>query len=275
MRQRITIVDAFAERAFTGNPAAVCVLSEPMPDRWMQDVAAEMNLSETCFVLREGEFFSLRWFTPTVEVDLCGHATLAAAHVLWEEDFIATDSSAQFNTRSGRLVVVQRDERIEMDFPAMVSRAIDPPAGLQEALGTEATHVERNDRDLLVEVADESTLRQLQPDLAWVAALPTLGLIVTCRAQEPPYDFVSRYFAPRAGIDEDPVCGSAHCCLGPYWSKRLEKTKLCGYQASARGGVVHVAVKEPRVKLAGNAVTVLQGELTAEAHPKRTSTTIL
>ncbi len=251
VRQRITIVDAFAERAFTGNPAAVCVLSDVMPDGWMQDVAAEMNLSETCFLQREGACFSLRWFTPTIEVDLCGHATLAAAHVLWERRLIEDQAAALFNTRSGRLVAVQRNEQIEMQFPAMMSRAVDFPAGLEEGLGAEAMHVEQNERDLLVELADEGTVRQLQPDLTWIAALPTLGLIVTSRGKEPPHDFVSRYFAPRAGIDEDPVCGSAHCCLGPYWSKRLQKTKLCGYQASARGGVVHVSVEDQQVKLAG------------------------
>jgi len=270
MRQHITIVDAFAERAFTGNPAAVCVLSEAVSDGWMRKVAAEINLSETCFVRREGDCFSLRWFTPTIEVDLCGHATLAAAHVLWEENILATELAAEFDTRSGRLSVVRRDARIEMDFPAQASRATDSPTGVRKALGTEARNVERNERDMVIEVADEHIVRSLQPDLPWVAALPTLGLIVTCRAKELPYDFVSRYFAPRAGIDEDPVCGSAHCCLGPYWSKRLGKNQMRGYQASARGGVVHVTVEEQRVKLAGSAVTILRSELAAEALPTAT-----
>lgn len=268
MGQRISIVDAFTGEAFAGNPAAVCVLSEPVADAWMQDLAAEMNLSETCYLLREGGAFSLRWFTPAMEVNLCGHGTLAAAHALWEQALIPASSPALFNTRSGRLVAERRDELIELDFPAKISSAVDSPSGLSEGLGVEAIHTERNDRDLLVEVADEGAVRELKPNLAWVSSLPSLGMIVTGRSKSEEYDFVSRYFAPRAGIDEDPVCGSAHCCLGPYWSKRLGKSELTGFQASQRGGVVRVRVDEERVKLAGHATTVLHGELTAAAAPK-------
>lgn len=268
MGQRISIVDAFTGEAFAGNPAAVCVLSEGVPDAWMQDLAAEMNLSETCYLIQEGEAFSLRWFTPAMEVDLCGHATLAAAHVLWEQELITSTSPALFNTRSGRLVAERRDELIELDFPAKHSTEVDPPAGLKEALGVVAINTERNDRDLLVEVAEEEAVRGLKPDLAWISSLSSLGVIVTSKSNSAEYDFISRYFAPRAGIDEDPVCGSAHCCLGPYWGKRLEKTELTAFQASQRGGVVRVRVDEDRVKLAGKATTVLHGELTAAADPK-------
>lgn len=267
MGQRITVVDSFTERAFTGNPAAVCVVSEDVLDAWMQNVAAEMNLSETCFLRREGKGFSLRWFTPTVEVDLCGHATLAAAHVLWEQGFLSGETPAEFNTRSGRLIVVRRGESMEMDFPAMPSNPTETPTGLVGALKTNVINVERNARDLIVEVANEDVIRSLQPDLGWVAAQPGLGMIVTSEGREPAYDFVSRYFAPRAGIDEDPVCGSAHCCLGPYWGKRLGKSTLTGYQASARGGFVRVTLQEGRVKLSGRAVTVLDGELSTAASP--------
>lgn len=268
MGQRISIVDAFAGEAFRGNPAAVCVLSESMSDVWMQDLAAEMNLSETCYLIQEGQAFSLRWFTPAMEVDLCGHATLAAAHVLWEQNLIAASLPALFNTRSGRLVAERRGDLIELDFPAKTSTAVDQPIGLSRALGVEAIHTEQNDRDLLVEVADEEFVRDFKPDLAWISSQSSLGMIVTSRSGSPEYDFISRYFAPRAGIDEDPVCGSAHCCLGPYWSKRLEKTELTGFQASQRGGVVHVRIDENRVKLAGQATTVLHGELTEAANPK-------
>lgn len=268
MGQRISIVDAFTGEAFAGNPAAVCVLSDRVPDAWMQDLAAEMNLSETCYLLQEGEAFSLRWFTPAMEVDLCGHATLAAAHTLWEQSLSPSSSAALFNTRSGRLVAQRRDDLIELDFPAKVSSAVDPPSGLNEGLRVEVINTERNDRDLLVEVADEEAVREHTPDLAWVLSLSSLGMIVTSRSNSAEYDFVSRYFAPRAGIDEDPVCGSAHCCLGPYWAKRLRKTELTGFQASQRGGVVRVRVDEERVKLAGQATTVLHGELTAAAAPR-------
>lgn len=267
MGQRITVVDSFTEQAFTGNPAAVCVLSEGVPETWMQKVAAEMNLSEACFLLREGERFSLRWFTPTMEVDLCGHATLAAAHVLWEQGFLPIDAAAEFNTRSGLLVVVRRGELMEMDFPAKGSSPTEMPDGLQAALNTDVVHVERNARDLIVEVAEESAVGKLEPDLGWVASQPGLGMIVTSRSNDAAYDFVSRYFAPKAGIDEDPVCGSAHCCLAPYWGKRLSKTELIGHQISARGGVVIVALENDRVRLSGKAITVLNGELSEAASP--------
>ncbi len=269
MGQRIVQVDAFTDRPFGGNPAAVCVLAGPHDESWMQNVAREMNLSETAFLHREGDAFRLRWFTPAVEVDLCGHATLATAHVLWEEGFVGFDSVARFQTRSGVLTASRDGDWIELDFPAL---RIEPPTtdvdSLSKALGTPVRLAARNAFDLLVEVESEEHVRTLRPDIGRLAALPVRGIIVTSRASTAGFDFVSRFFAPAVGVDEDPVCGSAHCCLGPFWSERLDKTELVGYQASPRGGVVRVRVRGDRVLLGGKAVTVLQGELHESATPR-------
>src|SRR5262249_12607917 len=220
MRIRITTVDAFAERAFAGNPAAVCVLSDPADDRWMQDVAAEMNLSETAFARRlgPGSKFSLRWFTPKSEVDLCGHATLATAHVLWEEQHLPSDEPALFEARSGLLTARPGPHGIELDFPAeRVNREIINPeerGELREALGAPVVFAGRNRFDILVELESEEQVRAISPDIRRLHSFPVRGVIVTSRSASPELDFVSRFFAPRVGIDEDPVCGSAHCCLG-------------------------------------------------------------
>jgi PhzF family phenazine biosynthesis protein len=238
------------------------VLSTPRDARWMQDVAREMNLSETAFLVREADAFGLRWFTPEVEVDLCGHATLASAHVLWEDNHLAAGTTARFQTRSGLLTARRDGAWIELDFPA---KPIGPgPAPLEElsrALGAPVRFAAFNEYDCLAEVESEASVRAVDPDITRLAAIPVRGVIVTARADSDGFDFVSRFFAPRVGIDEDPVCGSAHCCLGPYWGERLRKTELVGYQASARGGVVRVRVEGSRVFLGGRAVTVLRGEL--------------
>ena len=255
-------VDAFTDRPFRGNPAAVCLLSGPRDEGWMRNVAREMNLSETAFVYREGEGFRLRWFTPAVEVDLCGHATLATAHVLWEVGWLAPDEPARFFTRSGLLTARQGEMGIEMDFPALPERPVEGLPGLDEALGVEPLYVGKSRFDYLVEVASEEDVRALNPDFARLKALsPARGFIVTSRATSEGYDFVSRYFAPSAGIDEDPVTGSAHCCLGPFWGRRLGRREMVGYQASARGGVVRVRLQGDRVTIGGRAVTVLRGRL--------------
>ena len=260
-------VDAFTPRPFAGNPAGVCLLAGPHEAAWMQDVAREMNLAETAFLLprtaleEDGPGWDLRWFTPTVEVDLCGHATLASAHVLWETGALAAGETARFHTRSGLLTAEQRGEWIELDFPAEPAAPAESPPGLAEALGVEPLSVGRNRMDLIVELAAESMVRALAPDLRRLAALPVRGVIATAPAEGSSYDFVSRFFAPRSGVDEDPVTGSAHCCLGPFWGARLGKTDLVGYQASARGGLVKVRLAGDRVKLGGQAVTVLRGEL--------------
>jgi PhzF family phenazine biosynthesis protein len=262
MNQRIVQVDAFASVPFTGNPAAVCVLAEPRDEDWMRNVASEMNLSETAFLVRQGETFSLRWFTPAAEVDLCGHATLASAHVLWEDGHLSEGSEARFTTRSGELQARHTDKGIELNFPALFAEPCDEPAGLLEALGIEsAVAIARSRFDYLVEVASEKIVRGLAPDFGRLQRVNARGVMVTSRAEEGGYDFVSRFFAPRVGVDEDPVTGSAHCALAPWWCSRLGRNELTGYQASPRGGVVGVRVEGDRVALTGSAVTVMVGEL--------------
>ncbi len=254
-------VDAFTDRAFAGNPAAICLLPAPRDDRWMQAVASEMNLSETAFLLAEGAGYRLRWFTPKVEVDLCGHATLASAHVLWSEGRVPPDEPIRFHTNSGLLMATRRGDLIELDFPLDPPSEVAPPPGLLEALGVTPKYVGKGRFDSLVEVESEDVVRKMAPDFARLGLVEVRGVIVTARSASPPYDFVSRFFAPWAGINEDPVTGSAHCCLGPYWRDRLGKSEFVAYQASARGGVVHVRVAEDRTYLGGQAVTVLRGEL--------------
>ncbi len=257
-------VDAFSARPFAGNPAAVCVLSEERDDAWLQNVAREMNLSETAYLRRTQAGWQLRWFTPRVEVDLCGHATLASAHVLWEAGYEEPGTTIFFQTRSGQLAASQRGGRIELDFPAEPASFCPAPPDLLAALGVAtARFTGRNRLDYLVEVDGEHAVRSLAPDFRRLAAAcgGARGVILTAASDRPEHDFVSRYFAPGAGIDEDPVTGSAHCCLGPFWAARLGKKELSGYQASARGGTVAVRVAEPRVYLGGRAVTVARGEL--------------
>lgn len=260
---RLLQIDAFTSEPFRGNPAAVCLLDREREARWMQDVAAEMNLSETAFLLPSDDSnFSLRWFTPATEVALCGHATLASAHALWEEGVLSIDKIARFHTKSGLLTAERKGDRIELDFPATREELSDAPTGLLESLGvSDPVYVGRNKFDYLVEVASEEIVHSLDPDHAQLRRIPVRGVIVTSPATSTDADFVSRFFAPGSGIDEDPVTGSAHCCLTPYWSSRLGKEEMTGYQASKRGGFVHVRLAGDRVKLGGNAVTVFRGEL--------------
>jgi len=257
-------VDAFTDVAFKGNPAGVCLLEAPADAAWMQKVAAEMNLSETAFVRRrtDGDF-DLRWFTPALEVELCGHATLATAHVLWETSILAPGERARFHTRSGLLAAGRADGRIELDFPANPSEAIETPDGLLDALGVTATYVGRTRVDLLVELTDAEAVRAAAPDVRRLKDLGVRGVMITARSDDDSCDFVSRFFAPGAGIDEDPVTGAAHCALAPYWADKLGRSGLVGFQASARGGTVRCEVLGDRVRLAGHAVTVLRGELLA------------
>ena len=258
-------VDAFTDRPFVGNPAAVCVLSEPKDEKWMQNVAAEVNLSETAFLQRQKDGFELRWFTPTVEVDLCGHATLASAHILWEQGHLKPDEQARFHTRSGLLTAARTGDWIGLNFPLEPEDQTATPAGLTEALGVKPEYVGKTRFDYLVEVESEEAVRRLKPDMVKLAAIPVRGVMVTSGSASKDYDFVSRFFAPGAGIDEDPVTGSAHCCLGPFWGSRLGKTEVIGYQASARGGFVRVRMNGDRVALYGKAITVLRGELAPSA----------
>jgi PhzF family phenazine biosynthesis protein len=260
---RLVQVDAFTDRPFSGNPAAVVVLDEPGDAAWMQNVALEMNLSETAFLVRRTDGgFDLRWFTPAVEVDLCGHATLASAHVLWEEGHLARELTARFHTRSGLLTAQRREDgSIVLDFPSTPASEAEPPAGLLEALGMRSAYVAKNAFDYLVQAESEAAVRGLTPDFAALGRVEARGIVVTARATSPGFDFVSRFFAPAAGINEDPVTGSAHTTLGPYWAARLGKTAFTAYQASPRGGVVQVELALDRVLLGGRAVTVLRGEL--------------
>ena len=255
-------IDAFTDAPFGGNPAAVCLLDGfEATDAWMQNVAAEMNLSETAFLRRNDGDWSLRWFTPTIEVALCGHATLASAHALLEEGLLRRGDTARFHTNSGVLSATSTGDFIEMNFPAKAAAPSAPAEGLIEALGMHPLHVGRNEFDYLVELASEDDVRSIRPDHTMLRRIPVRGVIVTSRASTPRFDFVSRFFAPGSGIDEDPVTGSAHCALGPYWAPRLGKQQLIGYQASPRGGVVRVTMTGDRVLLAGRAVTVFRGEL--------------
>ena len=261
MPQHFTQVDAFTDRPFTGNPAAVCLLPSPRDAQWMQQIALEMNLAETAFLVRRPDGFDLRWFTPGAEVDLCGHATLASAHMLWEEGHLAPAEVARFHTRSGVLTAARRGEHIWLDFPATPVSPAAPPQGLKEGIGRRATMVGRTAFDYLVELDSESAVRSLAPDMNLIAATPYRGVIVTALSDDTRYDFVSRFFAPGLGIPEDPVTGSAHCGLAPYWGARLGKVEMVGYQASSRGGTVRVRLDGERVHLGGQAITVLRGEI--------------
>lgn len=260
MGLRIFQVDAFTDRAFAGNPAAVCILEEPRDEAWMQNLAQEMNLSETAFLRKQEDGFGLRWFTPTVEVALCGHATLASAHILWETGILASKEQARFHTLSGLLTAERKGDWIELNFPATPEQPATAPPRLIEALGVTPKYIGKSKFDYLVEVDKEETVRNLGPDFGVLREMQVRGVMVTSQATSPGYDFVSRFFAPGSGIDEDPVTGSAHCCLGPFWSRQLGKTELIGYQASKRGGTVRVRVIGDRVHLSGQAVTVFCGE---------------
>jgi PhzF family phenazine biosynthesis protein len=258
---KIFQVDAFTDKPFTGNPAAVCILPKPMDEIWMQKVAREMNLSETAFLCQQEDGFNLRWFTPSVEVDLCGHATLASAHILWEAGMLTRQQQARFHTRSGLLTAESKGDEVELNFPATPEEPTTAPSGLIDALGLVPRYSGKSKFDYLLEVDTEELVRKLTPDFSLLRKLPIRGIIVTSPADSAEYDFVSRFFAPAVGVDEDPVTGSAHCCLGPFWSKKSGKNDFVAYQASPRGGIVRVRVDGDRVYLGGKAVTVLRGEL--------------
>ena len=262
MKQTIIQVDAFTDKPFTGNPAAVCVLPAPKDDEWMQNVAQEMNLSETAFLVKQEDGYNLRWFTPATEVPLCGHATLASSHVLWSENHLSLDESARFHTKSGLLIAKKQQDWIELDFPANPSEPTSTTAELSEALGVPVKTVMKNSLGYLVEVESEELVRNIEPNFTLLADKFPKVIVTSLAENSSEFDFVSRYFAPGVGINEDPVTGSAHCCLAPYWRNKLNKDEFLAYQASSRGGVVKV--KYPgfdRVYLRGQSVTVLRGEI--------------
>lgn len=260
-RIRIFQTDAFTDRPFAGNPAGVCLLYEPRAADWMQAVAAEMNVPETAFVRPHDDGYKIRWFSPAVEVDLCGHATLAAADVLWAEGDVNKTQPIRFHSNSDVLICTRDGDFIDLDFPATPAEEAAPPAELLDGLGVQPTFAGRSKFDWLVVLESEQQLRALMPDLARLWQVAMRGAIVTSPSDSPRFDFVSRFFAPRAGVDEDPVTGSAHCCLGPYWSERLGKTEMLAFQASARGGVVRVRMQCDRAFLGGQDVIVMKGEL--------------
>jgi predicted PhzF superfamily epimerase YddE/YHI9 len=265
---KIFIVDAFASQPFKGNPAGVCLVEGSPTPEWMQDVASEMNLSETAFVERSPDGLGLRWFTPTTEVPLCGHATLATAHILWEAGVLAGEEPARFRTLCGVLVARRQGPRIEIDLPASPTEAVAPPPELLQALQVQPRYVARtNDRgrgdfDYLLELGSEAEVRGVRPDFGRLRHIPA-GVIVTARAAEGPWEIVSRYFASFWGIDEDPVTGAAHTSLVPHWSGRLGRTSFLAHQASSRGGVLDCRLQDDRVLLAGEAITVVKGTLFA------------
>jgi len=257
----IYIVDAFTDKAFKGNPAAVCLLNEDVDSNWMQSVAAEMNLSETAFLRKSNEGFDLRWFTPEVEVDLCGHATLASAHVLWESSLLERGERAIFNSKSGVLTAEKKNSEIELNFPSMSIQEINGTEKLQEALGVNFVYTGKTKGYYIFEVESEDIVINTKPDFSALKEITDCGVIITSRSSSDKFDFVSRFFAPAYGINEDPVTGSAHCVLGPHWMKKLNKKNLRAFQASGRGGVLRIRNEDERVYIAGEAVTVLKGEL--------------
>lgn len=254
-------VDAFSDRPFYGNPAAVCVTPQPLPDTLMQHIASEMNLAETAFLVKEEKGFHLRWFTPTTEVELCGHATLASAHVLWEKGLLPPDEVAMFRTLSGELTANREGDDIVLDFPAKPANEVvqDDVKALFPDL--EILFLGKSDYDYLVVLEDEEALIELHPDLNSMADVDARGFILTARSASSAYDYISRFFAPAAGVNEDSVTGSAHCTLAPYWSEVIGSSQLTGYQASARGGYVGTEFMGERVKLKGKAITVMWAEM--------------
>jgi len=253
---KIYQVDAFTDKIFSGNPAGVCILPVLKDDTWMQNVAAEMNLSETAFLIKKDDGFNLRWFAPKREVDLCGHATLASAHILYEAGITGKTKETRFFTKSGLLKASKKNDFIELDFPLEEDKETDAPHGLMEGLKVKAAYVGKNRMDYIVEVESEDIVRGIQPDFEVLKKIATRGIIVTSSSSESGIDFVSRFFAPAYGIPEDPVTGSSHCCLGPYWKRRLKKDEFMAHQVSERGGVLKIRVGKDRVYLGGRAVTV-------------------
>jgi PhzF family phenazine biosynthesis protein len=264
MSMKIYQVDSFTDKPFGGNPAGVCLMTEQRDAKWMQAVAREMNVAETAFLQKAEEGYQLRWFSPEVEIDLCGHATLASAHILWQEGELKRNVEARFHTKSGLLTARPLPEEwIQLNFPATPPEAAPAPEKLDQMLGAAALYIGRSKFDLLVEVDGEKTVRSLQPDFNALRSIPVRGIIVTARATTQPFDFVSRFFGPAVGINEDPATGSSHCCLAPYWSGKLNKSELLAYQCSSRGGVLRVKNAGERVMLEGKATTVIKGELFA------------
>lgn len=261
MELPIRWVDAFTDKPFTGNPAGVCVLEQPPTVDQMKSIALEVNAAETAFLIRNDNGYDLRWFTPAIEIDLCGHATLGSAHVLFSEGQEPPDKTIRFQTRSGELTAKQVGEGwMQLDFPAIASAPAKPSPAIEHTMGKKPVAVAQTHNTIIAELASADDVRTARPDFNAILALGVHGLIITARSSQP-YDFVSRFFAPDAGVNEDPVTGSAHCALGPYWQERLNKNHFLAFQASARGGILQVTVAGKRVLLGGQAVTTIAGTI--------------
>jgi PhzF family phenazine biosynthesis protein len=258
---KIFKVDSFTDRAFAGNPAGVCILDTQKDDKWKQNIAREMNLSETAFLAKLADGFNLQWFTPITEVELCGHATLASAHILYERVYLKRNETARFYTKSGILTAGSKEGWIELNFPAIEVEDTSPTLELIDALGIQPKYIGKAKFDYFIETESEDIVRAIKPNFSLLLRAKIRGVIVTSRSSSKKYDFVSRFFAPTVGINEDPVTGSAHCSLGTYWQKKLKKDKLLAYQASERGGIIKVEVAGERVLISGKAVTIMEGEL--------------
>ena len=261
MNIKLFTVDAFTDKPFKGNPAGVCILDNELTEAQMKNIAFEMNLAETAFVQRKGDIYSLRWFTPDSEVDLCGHATLATSHILWQTGLHDKSKSISYDTRSGILKANRVDGKIELDFPVDLEHPVNIPDELIRTIGVKPVYLGRAKWSYLAELDSEETVRKIKPDFVIMETLEAWGLIITARSSTKEFDFVSRFFAPRKGVPEDPVTGSAHCILGPYWMKKLGKNEMTAFQASKRGGILGVKVDGERVKLTGNAITMLDAKL--------------
>ena len=259
---KIFTVDAFTDKVFSGNPAAVCLLEKELDDSLLQNIAAEMNLSETAFVKKTDDGFSLRWFTPKSEVELCGHATLASAHVLWQEGILEHDEEAVFQTvLKGKLTAKKTGDQIVLNFPVNSPKPSKRNEQLEKILNVNPVYFGTTDHHYVVELNSEDEVKNVKPDFSLLEKQEKYGTIITSKSESKDYDFVSRFFAPAKGINEDPVTGSAHCVLTPYWSQKLNKNNMKAYQASERGGYITVTLEGDRVLLGGKAVTVVKGEL--------------
>ncbi|OMP67848.1 PhzF family phenazine biosynthesis protein [Domibacillus epiphyticus] len=258
----LSIFNTFTDRAFRGNPAAVCLIKEEKTDHWMQQVASEINLPVTAFIRTAGEEFQLRWFTPSTEIPICGHGTLASGYFLWENKYVQKEQSIHFQTKSGVVTANLVDDWVQLWFPALYEKEVETPEFLVEALGVKPVYIGQNQYDLLVEVASEEMVREMNPDIELISRMSVRGVIVTARSDTPDLDFVSRFFSPAQGLNEDYVTGSAHCCLGPYWKKKMGKHDFTAYQSSERGGLLKVNVEGNKVRIAGKVTSILDGRLT-------------
>ncbi len=261
MLHQLYQVDAFTEEPFKGNPAAVCLLEAPESETWMQSLAAEMNLSETAFLLPEGKAWRLRWFTPTTEVDLCGHATLASAYVLFTQQPASQQNPLIFNTRSGQLSARWKDGKVELDFPVMHFAPLEILPKIEKILGFNPVAAVFSGNYYLFEAQDSKQVLHCTPDFTALASLPMPEVMITASSADPQFDFISRFFAPQLGINEDPVTGSAHCLLTPYWAEKLGKSTLKAFQASQRGGLLEVKLQGEHVLITGAAKLIFKGHL--------------